>query len=80
MKTSELIQFFADKEFTDVQGYNLLVDDIEDEVPIELLQTDAGQKVICYFLYKIQQVLFPAIRLARYDASTGDPGPGPEKT
>ena len=74
MKTSDLIQFFADKEFTDAQGYNLLVSDLFDSVPQELVETPAGKQVINYFLYKIQQVLFPAIRLAKYDAATGDPG------
>jgi hypothetical protein len=78
MKTSELIQFFADKEFTDDQGYNLLVSDLFDAVPQALIETAAGQRVISYFLYKIQAVLFPAIRVGRLDAAAGDPGPEEE--
>ena len=65
MKTSELIRFFANKEFADEQGYNLLVSDLYDAVPEEMVITPAGQRVIGYFLYKIQQVMFPAIRLKK---------------
>ena len=75
MKTSELIQFFADEEFADEQGYNLLVNDLYEAVPMEMVETLAGQRIISYFLYKIQQVMFPAIRLAKVDAATGDPCP-----
>ena len=75
MKTWELFQFFSDKEFTNAQGYNLLVSDLFDAVPKELVETPAGQQVINYFLYKITAVLFPAIRVAKYDSAAGDPGP-----
>jgi hypothetical protein len=92
MKTSELIQFFADKEFTDDQGYNLLIADIwsigiqtkepfkdqpgESHVITEQdMDQPVAQALIGFFMYQIQQVLFPAIRLAKFDAATGDPGP-----
>ena len=89
MKTSELIQFFAACEFTDEQGYNLLINDIwqmgvqtkmpdgpqpgeSHVVTEEDMAQPIAQALIGFFMYQIQQVLFPAIRLAKLDV-TGQP-------
>lgn len=60
MKTTQLIEFFATNPFTDDQGYNLLIADMfetmtEDEVAKQ-------QKMLAYFMYKVQAVLFPVIK------------------
>ena len=91
MKTTDAINFFADKDFTDAQGYNILIEDLwgigvvdkpafEDQ-PMEsrtITGADVArpevQAVIGFFMYQIQQVLFPAIRVARFDAAEGSPG------
>ena len=62
MKTSELIEFYKSQPFTETQGYNLLVDDLYEEATEEDVSTEAGQKIIQYFFYKVQSVLFPVIQ------------------
>jgi hypothetical protein len=60
VKTSELIEFFKTQPFTDDQGYNLLIGDLYEFVPVE--QVADAQRLVSYFMYKIQAVCFPAIR------------------
>lgn len=101
MKTTEKINFFADNEFTDDQGYNLLIEDLwnirivtkqafEDQpqeahiVTVADMTQPVAQALVQFFMYQIQEVLFPAIRVGRLDAAnsplwlmarrTGDPG------
>jgi len=91
MKTTEAINFFADKDFTDIQGYNILIEDIwqigvvdkepsgpEEGVSHTITESDMEQPVaqalIGFFMYQIQSVLFPAIRVARVDAADGSQG------
>jgi hypothetical protein len=87
MKTTDAINFFADKDFTDDQGYNILIEDLwsilvfedkQEEVSHVITEADMErpevQAVIGFFMYQIQQVLFPAIRVARFDAAEGSPG------
>ena len=62
MKTSELIEFFQSQPFTEDQGFNLLTSDINEALTDEELAADASQKLIRYFLYKVQAVLFPVIQ------------------
>ncbi len=71
MNTTELIDFLQRHDFTDDQGYNLLTGDIYDAVTEEEIAQPAAQKLGQYFLYKVEQVLFPAIRGLK-------PSPGPE--
>lgn len=63
MDTSELIEFFKTQEFTDDQAYNLLIADLYQFVPEN--QVVQSQRLVAYFMYKIQNVCFPAIREAR---------------
>lgn len=91
MKTTEKINFFADNEFTDDQGYNLLIEDLwnirivtkqafEDQpqeahiVTVADMTQPVAQALVQFFMYQIQEVLFPAIRVGRLDAAAGDPG------
>ena len=60
MNTSELIEFLKTQPFTDDQGYNLLIGDLFEFVPEE--QIVGAQRLVAYFMYKIQAVCFPAIR------------------
>lgn len=62
MKTTELIQFLVSQGFTDDEAYNLIVNDLFEFVPEAEVATEAGQRLVSYFMYKIQQVCLPAIR------------------
>ena len=61
MKTSELIDFLKTQPFTKDQAYNLIVNDLFEAATEEEVAQPAAQKVIGYFMYKIQEVLLPAI-------------------
>jgi hypothetical protein len=74
MKTTDAINFFADKDFTDDQGYNILIEDFSHVITEADMERPEVQAVIGFFMYQIQQVLFPAIRVARFDAAEGSPG------
>ena len=91
MKTSEAIKFFSDGDFTDDQGYNILISDLwemnvvdkptfedQEQVTHRITTDDVdkpnAQAIIKFFMYQIQDVLFPAIRVARIDAAEGSPG------
>jgi hypothetical protein len=62
MKTSELIEFYQSQPFTETQGFNLLTSDINEALTDQELEAEASQKLIRYFLYKVQAVLFPVIQ------------------
>jgi hypothetical protein len=62
MKTSELIEFFTTQPFTDTQGYNLIVGDLFEFMPEADVALPTSQRLVEYFMYKIQAVCFPAIR------------------
>jgi hypothetical protein len=74
MDTTELIKFFQEHDFTDDQGYNLLTSDIYEAVTEEQIAEPGAQRLGQYFLYKIEQVLFPVIRgLKAPPATSGTP-------
>ncbi len=75
MNTTELVEFFQAHDFTDAEGYNLLTGDIYDAVTEGELAQPAAQKLGQYFLYKVEHVLFPAIRGLKAPPAT--PGPSP---
>lgn len=60
MNTSELIEFLKTKEFTDDQAYNLIVGDLYEFVPED--EVEKAQRLVQYFMYKIQNVCLPAVR------------------
>ena len=60
MKTTELIEFLKSQDFTDTQAYNLIINDLFEFVPEE--QIEQAQRLVAYFMYKIQAVCLPAIR------------------
>lgn len=61
MKTSELIELFKTQPFTREQAYNLIVADIYEAVTEQEIATHEAQKLVAYFMYKIQNVLLPVI-------------------
>lgn len=67
MKTSDLIEILKTSDFTDEQGYNLIVNDLFEMVPQE--EIEAAQRLVAYFRYKIQNVCFPAIRQVKEGAN-----------
>ena len=62
MKTSELIEFFQSQPFTEDQGFNLLTSDINEALTDEELAAAPSQKLIRYFMYKIQAVMLSVIQ------------------
>lgn len=65
MKTTELIEFLGTHPFTKDQAYNLIVNDLFEFVPQEAIESEGGQRLIAYFMYKIQEVCLPAIERAK---------------
>lgn len=61
MKTSELIEFLKTQPFTKEQAYNLIVNDIYEAVTEDEIAKPEAQKLVGYFMYKIQEVLLPTI-------------------
>jgi nucleoid DNA-binding protein len=61
MKTSELIEFLKTQPFTREQAYNLIVNDIFEAVTEDEIAKHEAQKLVSYFMYKIQEVLLPTI-------------------
>jgi hypothetical protein len=61
MKTTELIEFLATEPFTKDQAYNLIIADIYECVTEDEIATPEAQKLVGYFMYKIQEVCLPAI-------------------
>jgi hypothetical protein len=60
--TTELIEFLSKNPVTDDQGYNLIIGDIYECVTEKEIAEPAAQKLVGYFMYKIQSVLLPVIR------------------
>lgn len=67
MKTTELIDFLTKNSVTDEQGYNLIIEDIYECVTEQEIAEPAAQKLVGYFMYKVQQVLLPVIRSLQND-------------
>jgi hypothetical protein len=63
MKTTELIEVLKTKDLTETEAYNLIIDDLYEFVTME--QVEAGQRLIAYFMYKIQSGCFAAITQLR---------------
>jgi hypothetical protein len=63
MKTSELIAMLMSQDLTETEAYNLIVDDMFEFCTEE--QVEQGQRLIQYFMYKIQNVCFPVIKELR---------------
>ena len=63
MKTSELIAMLKSQDLTETEAYNLIIGDLYEFVTEE--QVEQGQRLIQYFMYKIQAVCFPVIEELR---------------
>lgn len=63
MKTTELVELLATKDLTETEAYNLIIDDLYEFVSME--QVETGQRLIAYFMYKIQKGCFAAITQLR---------------
>jgi hypothetical protein len=61
MKTSGLIEFLKTHHFTRDQAYNLVISDIYEAVTEDEIAKPEAQKLVSYFMYKIQEVLLPTI-------------------
>ena len=59
MDTSELVKFLTEEKFTAAEAYALLVADMEKFVTND--EITQGQRVASFLIYKIQQILLPAI-------------------
>lgn len=68
MKTSELVEFLTDQDFTDVQAYNMLTNDLFDDPAQLKAQTIESQRIIRFFEYQITSVLLPVIRASKAKA------------
>jgi len=79
MKTSELVKLLTEHpEVTDTEAYNLLVDDLFQFVPEDVIASPGGQRLIAYFQYKITEVCLPVIKQVRANAAPAIPPHGGE--
>jgi hypothetical protein len=67
MKTSELVEFLKTQPFTDTQAYNLIVGDLFEFMPVADVALPASQRLVEYFMYKIQAVCLATIHELRQD-------------
>ena len=66
MKTSELVAMLKTQDLTETEAYNLIIGDLFECVPQE--QVEGAQRLVAYFMYKIQNVCFAAITELRDNA------------
>ena len=66
--TTDLVEFLQKGDFTDIQAYNLIINDLYQFVPIE--EVEGAQRLVAYFMDKILAVCLPAIRAARASSAS----------